>query len=333
MSNSSILTTATSVALFALLLPQPVLADAQSGLAAWENGDVSAAVDTWRTAAQAGDADAQFNLAQAYRLGQGVPQDLTEAENWYRRAAVQGHLRAEDNLGLILFQKRAYPQAFPLLEKSAARGDARAQYVLGTALFNGDLIKRDWTRAYALMLRSSANGLGRATEQLNEMNKYVQPNVKDQAQILAEKLAAQEAPKAEIFPPAPVVVEEQAAPHPADAAPSPAPMPVESASTPAPQPVPAPPALKTAAHRKIVAPALNKAWYVQLGAFAEQANAATFLRTGKSRLPGLSPYRLTSRPHGRLTAVLAGPIPNRTEAEQVCNAVRKQGKACLIVAP
>ncbi|MBU6252975.1 MAG: SEL1-like repeat protein [Alphaproteobacteria bacterium] len=333
MKNSNNLTTIISAALFALALPQPVLADAQSGVAALENGDVSAAVDTWRTAAQAGDADAQFNLAQAYRLGRGVPQDLTEAENWYRRAAVQGHLRAEDNLGLILFQKRAYPQAFPLLEKSAARGDARAQYVLGTALFNGDLIKRDWTRAYALMLRSSANGLGRATDQLHEMNKYVQPYVKEQAQILAEKLAVQEAPKAESFPPAPVVVEEQAAPRPTDAQPSPAPMPVESASAPAPQPLPEPPAAKTTAHRTSAPLALKKGWYVQLGAFAEKANAATFLRTGKSRLPGLSPYRLTSRPHGRLTAVLAGPIANRTQAEQVCNAVRKQGQACLIVAP
>ena len=46
--------------------------DVQSGIAAWQAGDYNAAVQQWRPLADAGNADAQFNLAQAYRLGRGA---------------------------------------------------------------------------------------------------------------------------------------------------------------------------------------------------------------------------------------------------------------------
>ena len=37
--------------------------------------------------AEKGDADASFNLGQAYRLGRGVPLDLSAAKVWFERAA------------------------------------------------------------------------------------------------------------------------------------------------------------------------------------------------------------------------------------------------------
>ncbi|MFN5758658.1 MAG: tetratricopeptide repeat protein [Sphingomonadaceae bacterium] len=157
---------AAAVALGVTLPIVPAYADVKAGVKAWAQGKFEDAVAHWRIPAQTGDADAQFNLGQAYRFGRGVPMDLNMAENWYRRAARLGHVRAEENLGLVLFQKGNYDEAFPLLEKAAKREDPRAQYVLGTALFNGDLIEKDWARAYALMLRASANGLGRATTHL-----------------------------------------------------------------------------------------------------------------------------------------------------------------------
>src|SRR3546814_3466846 len=68
-----------------------------------------------------------FNLGQAYKLGRGVPADLAQAESWYRRAAKQGHLQAEDNLGLVLFTAGRRQEAMPYIEASAARGEPRAQ--------------------------------------------------------------------------------------------------------------------------------------------------------------------------------------------------------------
>ena len=37
--------------------------------------------------AEAGDADAQYNLGASYASGSGVPQDYTEAVRWYRLAS------------------------------------------------------------------------------------------------------------------------------------------------------------------------------------------------------------------------------------------------------
>ena len=83
----------------------PAAADVKQGVDAWSHGDYKAAVDIWRPLAVAGDADAQFNLGQAYKLGRGVPIDMPIATEWYRKAAIQNHAQAIDNYGLILFQE------------------------------------------------------------------------------------------------------------------------------------------------------------------------------------------------------------------------------------
>jgi cell division septation protein DedD len=168
--------TAVSLALpliAASMLAAPAFADVKDGVDAWQRGDYPAAVAEWRPLALAGDADAQFNLGQAYKLGRGVPPDLTQAEDWYRRAAKQGHLQAEDNLGLILFTANRRDEAMPFIINSAARGEPRAQYVLGTAHFNGDLAAQDWPRAYALTKRASDAGLGIASARLVQLDKLI----------------------------------------------------------------------------------------------------------------------------------------------------------------
>ncbi len=48
-------------------------------------------IDALRVRAEAGDAEAQNNLALRYDFGQGVPEDDAEAVWWYRLAADQGH--------------------------------------------------------------------------------------------------------------------------------------------------------------------------------------------------------------------------------------------------
>lgn len=150
--------------------PAPSVKD---GVDAWEGGNYQRAVAIWRPIALAGDPDAQFNLGQAYKLGRGVPADLAQAEGWYRRAAKQGHLQAEDNLGLVLFTANRREEAMPFVVRSAARGEPRAQYVLGTAHFNGDLAAQDWPRAYALTKRASDAGLGIASARLVQLDNLI----------------------------------------------------------------------------------------------------------------------------------------------------------------
>jgi cell division septation protein DedD len=158
------------LALPLIAMATPAFADVKDGVDAWQRGDYQAAVAEWRPLAVAGDADAQFNLGQAYKLGRGVPADLTQAEGWYRRAVQQGHLQAEDNLGLVLFTANRREEAMSFITRSAARGEPRAQYVLGTAHFNGDLAPKDWPMAYALTKRASDAGLDIASARLSQLD-------------------------------------------------------------------------------------------------------------------------------------------------------------------
>ena len=64
-------------------MPAPFALQVKAGVDAWSNGDYATAVKAWQAPAAAGDADAMFNLAQAYKLGRGVPQDLAKAEALY----------------------------------------------------------------------------------------------------------------------------------------------------------------------------------------------------------------------------------------------------------
>ncbi len=177
-----------AAALAALALAVPAQADVKSGVDAWSRGDYAAAVAEWKGPAEAGDADALFNLAQAYRLGRGVDEDSSLAEYYYARAAEKGHIRAADTYGLILFQTGRQKQALPYVQDAARRGDPRSQYLLGIAHFNGDLVPKDWVRAYALVTLANGKGLPQAGPALAEMDQYVPFAQRQQAASLAVQM-------------------------------------------------------------------------------------------------------------------------------------------------
>jgi TPR repeat protein len=68
----------------------------------WREGkvpqDLPAAVAWYRRAAEAGDADAQYNLASMLGEGEGCERDLPAAREWLRRAVTGGYEYAD---GLI----------------------------------------------------------------------------------------------------------------------------------------------------------------------------------------------------------------------------------------
>lgn len=74
-------------------------ADAAAGMQAFKNKDYATAFREWKAAAEAGQAEAEFDLGVLYAQGKGVPRDLTTAERWYRKAAEQGNAEAEFALG------------------------------------------------------------------------------------------------------------------------------------------------------------------------------------------------------------------------------------------
>lgn len=172
----------------AMSVATPAFADVKAGVDAWSRGDFDRAVAEWRAPAEAGDPDAQFNLAQAYRLGRGVQTDLSRAEQLYFSAASQGHMRAADTYGLMLFQGGRREQALPYVQAAARRGDPRAQYLLGIAHFNGDLVEKDWVRAYALLTLANSEGLPQAAGGIAQMDTYVPLDQRQTAASLAAQM-------------------------------------------------------------------------------------------------------------------------------------------------
>lgn len=302
-------------------------ADTKAGVDAWAQGDYARALKVWLPLAEAGDADAQFNLGQAYKIGRGVPHDPNTALEWYRKAAAQGHHQAEDAYGLLLYQQNRRAEAIPSLLRSADRGEARAQYLVGIALFNGDLLPRDWMRAYALMTRASAAGVEQASAALAQMDRYIPEHQRRDGLALA---AAMEARKTRAAGAA-VAASPASTPQP-PLRPAPSTKPVRSAAVPPSQPAPPPATAPSQAPAPAPKPALAPSgrWQVQLGAFGEAARAQAQWKTVTAKLPALAaePHRL--EPAGAMTRLLAGALTTRAEADALCAKVKAAGADCIV---
>jgi uncharacterized protein len=341
----------TLVSLIALplaLLATPAAADVKAGVDAWSKGNYAAAIKAWRPLAISGDADAQFNMGQAYKLGRGVPVDLLQAEDWYRKAALQGHLQAEDNYGLVQFQNGNRQQAMPWIEKSAARGEPRSQYILGTAMFNGDMVAKDWVRAYALMTRASAAGLAPASASLAQMDRYIPIDQRQKGLAMARNLELAAA-KPVLAPttsqpsrPAPVrpsIVKPVELPpsmptaiDPVEIDPiEPAPAPIATSK---PRPVAtAPKVVPPKATAPKPAAVAGKGWRVQLGAFGDESRARALFSSLEKKvggLSGLTPYLVKA---GAVTRLQAGPIASAGAADKLCAQVKAAGNGCLPLNP
>lgn len=340
------------LAIGALAMAASAGADVRQGVEAWRNGDFASAVAQWQPLAETGDPDAQFNLGQAYKLGRGVPQDMDRARELFAAAARQGHLQAEANYGLMLFQEGNREAAMPWIIRAANRGEARAQYIYGTALYNGDLAERDWVRAYAMMSRAAAQGVPQAARSLELLDVEIPAEQREAGLALARQLEAGVAGTAiaSATPPPDPQPASSPAPQPEQqAATAPAPQQQQQSAEPpqtawelppaAPRPGPArqrQPEPRTATVRpatpeptpETTRVARSGDWRIQLGAFSERARAENHWRSmGRvAALSGLQPYLVAA---GRLTRLQAGPFGTEAEAERACVAARRAGSECI----
>lgn len=289
--------------LAASLLAVPAMADVKAGTDAWNRGDYGTAVKEWRQSAINGNAEAQFNLGQAYKLGRGVAADPKQAGDWFLKAALQGNVQAEDNYGIILFQHGDRQKAIPYLQKSASRGEPRAQYLFGTALFNGDFVTKDWPLAYALMTRAAAAGLGSAATSLAQMDKFIPPNQRQQGLALSRKF--EEQGSIQLATPTPVAKATKVV----SAAPKLAPVGAKTSD------------------------GTGGGWRVQLGALDSEALAKAQWTALKGRIGALSGLQPSYEKAGPFTRLRAGPIGSKAGAASVCAAAKAAGQACFPVAP
>jgi hypothetical protein len=285
----------------AALLSAPLSAQSvKAGIEAWQRADYAGAIAIWRPLAEKGDADAQFNLGQAYRLGRGVQINLVAAKAWLERAAASGHLDAETTLGLLLFQNNDQAEGLKWLKLAAEQGEPRAQLVYGTALYNGDGITQDRMLGYAYVSHSAGQGLAPAQQTLAELDQLMPPEDRKRATALARSI-----PRGS--PVAPRKAERPV--HVAQAKPSAPKSPPPKAATPKPA--------QAKAARPAPSAALTGSWRIQLGAFSQRGAAEALYRrlAGKSALAGRGPIYI---PVGSMTRLQVGPFASRAAAASAC---------------
>jgi cell division septation protein DedD len=311
-----------NIALIVALLATPVPAHAQSvkaGIEAWQRADYAGAVAIWRPLAEADNADAAFNLGQAYKLGRGVPINLAAAQTWLERAARNGHVDAQTSLGLLLFDTGNRIGGMRWLKSAAEQGEPRALLIYGTALFNGDGVVRDPVRAYAYVSRAAAQGLGPAKTTLAEMDQILPLDQRQKGVALAlSKAAPAKAAPAKAAP---------AKTAPAKAAPAKA---APAKAAPVRTPVKATPKAPAATPARAPAAAATGAWRVQLGAFSKRASAETLFKrlAGNAALAGRQPFYVAA---GAITRLQAGPFESRAAAAAACAALSAKGQPCFPV--
>ena len=273
----------------------------KAGIEAWQGADYAKAVAVWRPLAEAGDADAQFNLGQAYRLGRGVKLDLGSAQTWLERAASQGHLDAQTTLGLLLFGNGNQAEGARWLKQAAEKGEARAMLIYGTALFNGDGVAQDRILGYAYVSRASAQGMEPAKATLTQMDEVMPLSDRKKGLAIAMQKAKTQAKTRSA-----VAQSAKARPK------SPAVNAVASA----------------ALSNKVVA--TGGGWAIQLGAFSKRSSAEALYRKLASTpsLAGKGPLYIAA---GNVTRLQVAGFESRSAAAAACATLARNGQACFPV--
>jgi TPR repeat protein len=179
---------------------------------------------------KATDPEEQFEIARRYQLGKsGTEENQEEAAKWFRKAAEQGHARAQTNLGMSYYYGRGVPrdetESLRWLRKAAEQNHPKAQFELGVAYRDGKGVPQDKVRAMMWMILSAGQGGIAARVVGGGLSRSLTPEARQEARMLARQWRESHG--------LPRVPGRQPAAESADAAPSPT---DEAESTEAPSP-------------------------------------------------------------------------------------------------
>lgn len=115
--------------------------------------------------AHSGDELAQFSLGYCYDVGQRIEANTNEAIFWYTLAANQGHLIAQNNLGVLYSTghmgrvAKDPAEALHWYKLAAKQGNCNAQFHCGLAHMNGEgLEDRDDNMAFYWFKKAAKQG-------------------------------------------------------------------------------------------------------------------------------------------------------------------------------
>jgi len=131
------------------------------------------AVSWFQHAAQAGNADGEDDLADAYRFGNGISIDDAQALRWYAAAAAQGNDDANISLGNMYQNGEGVAQdngkAMRYFKVAAARGDAAALFDIGWMYETGAGVTQDYHEAMLYYEQSASDGFASADTNMSHL--------------------------------------------------------------------------------------------------------------------------------------------------------------------
>lgn len=119
--------------------------------------------------ANKGDTESQLAIGKAYAQGIVVPKDHKEALSWYKKAAQQGDIKAQFELGVLLWiegnNEEEKSQGMTLIHQAAEKNLAEAQFMVGSIYG----IRKDINESYKWISRAAEQGDASA---LNMLGRY-----------------------------------------------------------------------------------------------------------------------------------------------------------------
>jgi TPR repeat protein len=127
----------------------------------------------FRKAADQGNPAAQVALGELHEAGQGVPIDDAASVKLYRQAADQGYAPGQYNLAVLYVMGKGVPQnqteAVKWYRLAADQGDALAQYNLGMRYYEAKGVAPDPVQAYQWLGLAAAQGIEDAVKAQNNL--------------------------------------------------------------------------------------------------------------------------------------------------------------------
>ena len=150
------------------------------------------AIKWYRKAAAQGHAKAQYSLGYMYRNGLGVSKDYNKAFYWFTKAAEQGNVVAQWSLGNLYLQGWGVTQdnnkAFYWFKKTAEQGYVDSQYYLGNMYLYGLGVPRDYVQSYAWFQLAAEGGREEASAARMNLRRTMNSKELEEARKLVREL-------------------------------------------------------------------------------------------------------------------------------------------------
>lgn len=162
-----------------------------------DGGIFETAFKYFQEAAEQGHAGAQYELAEMYQLGEGVPESERHATKWYGMAAAKGHAEAQYSLALQYMEgedtgvEKDITTAVKWLQLSAEQGCGGALCTLGELYAKGDGVPQDVYKAKELYAKATQKGNIHASVKLAALELLVQiteQNLLNQKETLSKAI-------------------------------------------------------------------------------------------------------------------------------------------------